>query len=269
MNPFKELSLKIYILFSLILFVAILGWYEYYSHLRHLENEFDKLFPSIFKIGETFWEYATVADRRTGELKLFTDTIASMKIYLVSISISAFLGSLFGLVMGLFPIFRAIFYYFINFLANVPPLAILPILLIMFGVGFISKIALISIGIFPVITLMIYNEVISTPKEELVKARTLGFSNFELAYKIILPKSLPSIIESIRVVNGTVWLLLIAAEAISATQGLGYRIFLVRRYMSMDVIFGYVLWIVVLAFLIDFILKTFNKKLFPWYIKRD
>jgi len=136
-------------------------------------------------------------------------------------------------------------------------------------VGFISKVSLISIGIFPVICLMIYNEVIGTPKEELVKARTLGFTNFEIAYKIILYKTLPSIIESIRVVNGTVWLLLIAAEAISATEGLGYRIFLVRRYMSMDVIFGYVIWIVILAFLIDYILKTINSRLFPWYIKRD
>ncbi len=269
MNPFKDLSFKVYLFFSLFLFVVLIAGYEYYSYIRHLENEYDKLFPSFLKIGEVFYQYAVVPDKRTGDILLWKDTISSMKIYGMSILISAFLGTLFGLIMGLYPIFRAIFYYMINFLANIPPLAILPILLLIFGVGFISKVALIAIGIFPVITLMIYNEVVSIPKEELVKARTLGFSNLELGYKIVLIKILPAIFESLRVVNGTVWLLLIAAEAISATEGLGYRIFLVRRYMSMDLIFAYVIWIVILAFLIDFILKMVNKKLFPWYIKRD
>ena len=63
---------------------------------------------------------------------------------------------------------------------------------------------------------------------------------------------------------GPAWLFLIAAEAIAADSGLGYRIFLVRRYLAMDVILTYVIWITLLAFLIDWLLKTLSRRVFPW-----
>ena len=63
---------------------------------------------------------------------------------------------------------------------------------------------------------------------------------------------------------GSAWLFLIAAEAIASTQGLGYRIFLVRRYLAMDVILPYVLWITVLAFSMDALLRLLRARLFPW-----
>ncbi|MEM7376609.1 MAG: hypothetical protein AAF460_03780, partial [Pseudomonadota bacterium] len=62
------------------------------------------------------------------------------------------------------------------------------------------------------------------------------------------------------------WLFLIAAEAIASTSGLGYRIFLVRRYLAMDVILPYVAWITLLAFLIDWLLARLNRRLFPWHV---
>ena len=64
---------------------------------------------------------------------------------------------------------------------------------------------------------------------------------------------------------GSAWLFLIAAEAIASTDGLGYRIFLVRRYMAMDVILPYVLWITLLAWLMDLGLRQLTRLCFPWY----
>jgi NitT/TauT family transport system permease protein len=63
---------------------------------------------------------------------------------------------------------------------------------------------------------------------------------------------------------GSAWLFLIAAEAIASTQGLGYRIFLVRRYLAMDVILPYVVWITLLAVLADFALRALRAKAFRW-----
>ena len=68
-----------------------------------------------------------------------------------------------------------------------------------------------------------------------------------------------------RLALGTAWLFLIAAEAIAAQEGLGYRIFLVRRYLSMDVILPYVAWITLLAFLLDQLLAWASRLAFPWY----
>jgi NitT/TauT family transport system permease protein len=75
---------------------------------------------------------------------------------------------------------------------------------------------------------------------------------------------MPRLIQAVRLSLGSAWLFLIAAEAIAAEQGLGYRIFLVRRYLAMDIILTYVAWITLLAFLIDWGLKALSQRLFPW-----
>jgi NitT/TauT family transport system permease protein len=64
---------------------------------------------------------------------------------------------------------------------------------------------------------------------------------------------------------GAAWLFLIASEAIASQDGLGYRIFLVRRYLSMDVIIVYVAWITLLAFIADFALRKWVSVRYPWY----
>ena len=76
---------------------------------------------------------------------------------------------------------------------------------------------------------------------------------------------MPRLIDSLRLQLGPAWLFLIAAEAIASDSGLGYRIFLVRRYLAMDIIIPYVAWITLLAFLMDAGLRVTQRKLFPWF----
>ena len=141
------------------------------------------------------------------------------------------------------------------------------ILFIVFGLGEVSKIVLIILGIAPIMTREIYQRVREIPSEQIIKVQTLGASTWQIITRVITPQILPRLIDAIRITLGTAWIFLISAEAIASTEGLGYRIFLVRRYLAMDVILPYVLWITLLAFLIDFILRQFNKKLFPWFGK--
>jgi NitT/TauT family transport system permease protein len=72
------------------------------------------------------------------------------------------------------------------------------------------------------------------------------------------------LIDSLRLSLGSAWLFLIAAEAIASTEGLGYRIFLVRRYLAMDIILPYVAWIAALAFASDWLLRRLRAQAFPW-----
>jgi NitT/TauT family transport system permease protein len=74
----------------------------------------------------------------------------------------------------------------------------------------------------------------------------------------------PRLIDALRLSLGSAWLFLIAAEAIASTEGLGYRIFLVRRYLAMDVILPYVAWITLLAFAMDWSLRLLRTKAFGW-----
>ena len=127
--------------------------------------------------------------------------------------------------------------------------------------------ALIAIGITPFIARDIQRRTREIPSEQLVKAQTLGANTSQIICRVLLPQIMPRLIEAVRLSLGAGWLFLIAAEAIAATEGLGYRIFLVRRYMAMDVILPYVAWITLLAFLIDLVLARLSCLIFPWQSK--
>jgi NitT/TauT family transport system permease protein len=174
------------------------------------------------------------------------------------------LGMSFGLAIGAVPYVRSILAPFIGALSMIPPLAILPILFIVLGLGEVAKIALIVIGITPVVVRDLALRAGELPQEQLIKAQTLGASSWLLSTRVILPQLWPRLIDAVRLQLGCAWLFLIAAEAIASTEGLGYRIFLVRRYLAMDVIIPYVVWITLLAFSMDWGLRVMRARLFPW-----
>ena len=103
------------------------------------------------------------------------------------------------------------------------------------------------------------------PREQLIKAQTLGASSWQILLRVVLPQVTPRLLSALRLSLGPAWLFLIAAEAIASTDGLGYRIFLVRRYLSMDVILPYVVWITLLAYLMDLGLRQLSRLCFPWF----
>ncbi|THB75140.1 MAG: ABC transporter permease subunit [Gammaproteobacteria bacterium] len=258
-------SKKTNIILLLMPFVLLLAVYLTASHLRQQENQHDKLLPSATQIVDAVDRVAFTEDRRTGKFLLWSDTLSSLIRLVIGMAAAALVGLLLGLNMGVYPGFRSLSLSFITFFSMIPPLAILPIIFISFGVDEFAKIMLIFIGIFPMISRDIYLAVRKLPREQITKALTLGASSFAVTYRIILPQILPRLIDAIRLSLGAAWLFLIASEAIAAMDGLGYRIFLVRRYLAMDVIIPYVLWITLLGFLFDLILRTIINKRFTWY----
>jgi NitT/TauT family transport system permease protein len=260
-SPSKPLGLFL----SLLPFVLIVLVYWVASNDRLAVNPNDKLLPSFNQIATTFDRYAFTENKRTGEYLFWQDTVASVYRIALGILISAFAGLVVGLVNGLLPMARAGLSPLVTFVSLIPPMAILPILFISFGLGELAKVMLIIIGTAPVIIRDMQSRVQQLPAEMLIKAQTLGASSWLVAIRVVLPQVLPRLIAAVRLSLGAAWLFLIAAEAIAAQEGLGYRIFLVRRYMAMDVIFPYVMWITTLAFLMDFSLKRISQVCFPWY----
>jgi NitT/TauT family transport system permease protein len=250
-------------------FVLGLIVYLVASDMRHAANPHDKLLPGIGRMIMSFKDLVLTPDKRTGDILLLTDTLASLKRLAAGVVLAAFGGLLLGVNMGLLPGIRALKLPFITFLSMVPPLAILPILFISFGVGEAAKIVLIFLGVFPVITRDIYLAATRVPREQVVKALTLGASGAGVIYRVVLPQILPRLIDTVRLSLGPAWLFLIAAEAIASTNGLGYRIFLVRRYMAMDVILPYVLWITFMGFSMDWLLRRLNALRYPWYQREE
>ncbi|MCK5241059.1 ABC transporter permease subunit [bacterium] len=161
---------------------------------------------------------------RKGDLRLWVDTLASSWRFLVSLAFLS-LAVLLGLLMGTFPYLEILFIKFMTFFDKIPALAVLPILFIIFGLGEVSKIAFIIIGVFPTIALDTFLRAKEVPREQVTKGLTLGASHFEIAFMVILPQILPAVLNTIRLNFKSMILFLIAGESLAATVGLGYRIF--------------------------------------------
>lgn len=246
--------------FVLVLLLYVLG-----SAARLAENPGDKLLPSLAAMAEALKQYAFIPDARSGNYLLWSDTAATLIRLLIALAISTVIALFAGIFIGLLPLARTAFGPIVAVASMVPPLALLPILFIVMGLGEASKIALVVIGTALKLTRDIAMRVEDIPPEQIIKAQTLGASTPQIALRVVLPQILPRLIDAVRLELGPAWLFVIAAEAIAADAGLGYRIFLVRRYLAMDVIIPYVAWITLLAFLMDWALKVLQRRAFPWF----
>jgi NitT/TauT family transport system permease protein len=263
MNIMPDRALKVGL--GLLPFLLILLLYLWASDLRLTENPGDKLMPAFTSFADAVQRMAFAPDPRSGEYLLWNDTLSSLRRLGLGIGVSAVLGLGFGLLNGAIPLARAKLSPLITILSLIPPMAVLPILFIVFGLGELSKVVLIVIGITPFIIRDLQAKTLELPAEQLIKAQTLGASTWLVMLRVMLPQILPRLIEAVRLSLGSAWLFLIAAEAIAAENGLGYRIFLMRRYLAMDVILPYVVWITLLAFFTDWLLRRLSLRAFPWF----
>jgi NitT/TauT family transport system permease protein len=245
-------------------FLLLLAAYAVGSATRLAANPADKLLPAFSTLAHTIGQYAFEEDRRSGNILLGADTLASLARLGIALAISAVLGLAGGVAIGSLPLVRSVFGLFVAAISMIPPLAVLPILFIVLGLDEPAKIALIVIGITLVLIRDLAQRAQELPREQLVKAQTLGASSWQLVLRVILPQVSPRLIDALRLNLCSAWLFLIAAEAIASTEGLGYRIFLVRRYLAMDVILPYVVWITLLAVGMDLLLRLVRRRLFPW-----
>jgi NitT/TauT family transport system permease protein len=265
------------IVLSWVLFATGIGLYLHTSAARHRENPEDRVTPTIGQMirgmsgaaltsaedEETQAPPASVIQRFSTSM-LWKDTVATGRRFLCSMAL-LFPAVLLGLHMGLFPYVGAFFLRFVLFFDKIIALSLLPILFIAFGIDELSKIMLIVIGVTPTIILDTFNLTRSVPGEQVVKAFTLGAGDFDVAYRVVLKQIWPRVLNSIRLNLKAVMLFLFAGEMIASTDGLAYRIALLRRHMGMDVIIPYVLWVAMLLFLVDLTMRVVNRKLHPWF----
>jgi NitT/TauT family transport system permease protein len=249
----------------LLPFIVMVAVYFTGSSMRLSVNPDDKLLPGATQMRDAIKEVAFSEDKRTGEYLLWADTGASLRRLGIGLVVSAAIALAAAIATSVFPLVSATFSPFITVISMIPPLAVLPILFIVFGLDELSKVVLIVVGITPMIIRDLHARAREIPVELWVKAQTLGATSWTLILRLVLPQLLPRLLVAMRLSLGAAWLFLIAAEAIASTDGLGYRIFLVRRYLAMDVILPYVAWITLLAWFTDELLRRLTHWWFPWF----
>jgi len=269
------------VILSWFLFAAGITLYIFTATARHRENPEERVMPTLVQMTQGMYNAAmqpaeddasssedvtqapSVARRFLNSM-LWKDTVATGRRFLYSMAL-LLPAVILGLHMGLFPYVGAFFLRFVLFFDKIVALSLLPILFIAFGIDELSKIMLIVIGVTPTILLDTFNLTRGVPPEQVVKAFTLGANDFDVAYRVVLKQIWPRVLNSIRLNLKSVMLFLFAGEMIASTDGLAYRIALLRRHMGMDVIIPYVLWVALLLFLVDLSMRWINHSLHPWF----
>ncbi len=167
---------------------------------RLADNPNDKLLPSATQMVDAVQRLAFTEDKRSGEYLFWQDSAASLSRLGLGIGIAALAGLCLGIAAGILPLFRAPLSPLLTVLSMVPPLAILPILFIVFGLGELSKVMLIVIGITPVLARDLEQRAREIPTEMLIKAQTLGASTWTLILRVVLPQILPRLLIALRLV---------------------------------------------------------------------
>jgi NitT/TauT family transport system permease protein len=246
-------------------FVLLALAYTIAAIARHDANADDKVLPTLGQMIGGVREMLFTRDLATGQYLMLADTIASLRRLVSGLGIAIIISFTVGIVVGMIPYAKRLLLPFITALSMVPPLAILPILFILAGIGETAKVALIALGTAPYMLRDLVLRVEELPRPQIIKAQTLGASSWQIALRVVIPQMLPRLIDGVRLSLGPAWLYVISAEAIAAQDGLGYRIFLVRRYFAMDIIIPYVLWITLLAYIFDLALRALQTTAFPWF----
>lgn len=185
----------------LLPFVLLLLAYFSGSAARLAENPNDKLLPSATQMVDAVDRMAFTPDRRTGDYLLWQDTAASLTRLGMGLGIAALVGLCLGIAAGTLPLFGAPLSPLLTMLSMVPPLAILPILFIVFGLGELAKVMLIVIGVTPVLARDLEQRAREIPAELITKAQTLGANTWTLILRVVLPQLLPRLLIALRLVQ--------------------------------------------------------------------
>lgn len=169
-----------------------------------------------------------------------------------------------GLAMGLSSKIRAVFDYIIEFYRPLPPLAYYTLLVLWFGIGEFSKVLLLFLAAIPPLTIGAVEGVKDVPTSVIQAARSLGANGRQVFFKIILPATTPAIITSMRISLGFTYTVLVAAEIVAATEGIGWMVWDASKFMRSDIIFVGIITMGVTGIALDACLRFLARHLLRW-----
>lgn len=179
-------------------------------------------------------------------------------------ALAALIGIPVGLAMGLSPAIRAMLDPFIEFYRPLPPLAYLPLVIIWFGIGEMSKILLIFLACFAPVALAARAGVLSASSDQINAARALGASRIQLLRFVVFPAALPDILVGLRIGMGVGWTTLVAAEMVAASTGVGQMVLNASNFLRTDIVMMGIFVIGFLAIIFEIGMRQLEKKLVPW-----
>ncbi|EKM0373212.1 aliphatic sulfonate ABC transporter permease SsuC [Cronobacter turicensis] len=217
-----------------------------------------RILPSPESVVETFW-------RLTASGELWQHLAISSWRALVGFSIGGLIGLALGLISGLSRWGERLLDSSIQMLRNVPHLALIPLVILWFGIDESAKIFLVALGTLFPIYINTWHGIRNIDSGLLEMARSYGLSGFSLFRQVILPGALPSIMVGVRFALGLMWLTLIVAETISANSGIGYLAMNAREFLQTDVVVVAIILYALLGKLADLSARQLERVWLRWH----
>ena len=175
------------------------------------------------------------------------------------------LGLIFGVLTGLLKRAELLLDSSFQMLRNIPPLAMIPLVILWFGIGEEARVFLVALGVFFPVYLNTFNGIRSIDPGLLEMGKVYGLSNWQIITDIVLPGATPSILVGVRFSLGVAWIILIVGEQIAANSGIGYLAMNAREFMQTDIIVFSILLYALLGKFSDSLARQLEYKLLPWH----
>jgi len=216
-----------------------------------------RILPEPWAVAKAFWSLTA-----SGELWLHLKT--SLWRATLGFAIGGGLGLLLGLLTGSFRHAETLLDTTLQMVRNIPALALIPLVILWFGIDETAKLFLLAVGVFFPVYLNTFHGIRSADQGLIEMAKSYGLSGWPLYRDVILPAAMPSILVGVRFSLGLVWVLLIVAETISAQAGIGYMTMNAREFLQTDVVLVGILLYALLGKLADLFSRRLERHCLRW-----
>jgi NitT/TauT family transport system permease protein len=228
-------------------------WYA----VKHSGLVQSQLLPSPGAVAQQFWLSMTTE-------KLWLDMLLSTR--------RVFLGLLFGMLLAV-PVGFLIGWYrpirrfvdpLINFFRALPPIALIPLVIVYLGIGEVARVSILFYASFFAAVIVMYEGMSQISPIYVRVARTLGASDLEIFWKVMVPMTVPHMLTALRVALGVSWATLVASELVAAQSGLGAKIQNAASFFNLDAIYMGIICIGAIALTMDTALRALSRRLLVW-----
>lgn len=199
---------------------------------------------------------------------LVGDAFISILRVVLGWALSAAIAVPLGLFIGTWRAVQALLEPLTDFIRYMPAVAFVPLVMLWVGIDEGAKVAIIFIGTFFQMMLMVAEDVRRVPLAQIEAAQTMGASRTEIVEKVIFPSAKPALLDTLRVTMGFAWTYLVVAELVAAQSGLGFAILKAQRFLQTDKIFAGILLIGVIGLVIDQLFRLAHRLAFPYLYGR-
>ena len=215
------------------------------------------LVPAPHQVAAKFWELLTKA-------RLPLDIAMSTERVVVGVARGIALAVPVGFLLGWYPVVRTFADPLLNFFRALPPIALIPLVIVYFGIGEPAKIVILFYAAFFAGVIVMYEGIAQISPIYVRVSRTLGATDAEIFRKVIVPLTVPHMLTAIRVALGVAWATLVASELIAAQQGLGALIQNASSFFQLDIIYVGIICIGLIALGMDIVLRAVSRRMVAW-----